>query len=177
MTNEQDRAKLLLEELQLEFARDLTQCIASRPEPLRITVTFKQAWWLIGVVQNALRCLEADSATLDLGWKIHRQLLEVLKPTPAMTEALRRGIAASRGAKCSVRENDEAMAGTQECRIRHRVVLRHVDVELIDEAGNTLERLGHFFDGQMDPVDTRTFGPFPTREAARNDPHAWVEDV
>jgi hypothetical protein len=50
-------------------------------------------------------------------------------------------------------------------------------VELVDETGEILERLGHFFDDRMDPVDTRTFGPFPTREAARAAPEARVEEM
>ena len=64
---------------------------------------------------------------------------------------------------------------TNEYHIRHRVVLKRVAVELVDGSGKLLERLGHQFDDELNPAETKTYGPFNSKQDALNDEHACVE--
>lgn len=59
--------------------------------------------------------------------------------------------------------------------IRHRTVLRRVAVELVDGAGKLIERVGHFTNDELNPDETKSFGPFANRKEALNDEHASVE--
>jgi hypothetical protein len=83
------------DELQLRFIRDLNQRIEEhRHGRFTLRLDYVQAWDLLVLLQGAISHLEADTSRHNNGWAIHKALFEMLHPTEAMEEALKRGIAA-----------------------------------------------------------------------------------